>query len=178
MPHFPRMTADRPPSADADRLARVNAFLHAYWTDDVVALARLALPDFIWDNVSYHQFSLDEGQLRISTPLIRRGITSLGSKSRMLFRDAVTGEPVPQDRGVGGHEILGEAVAPDGTVYQERYDVIGLRGTRVRMRCVGVFTFAGNCIAEWRDLYDFAHWGAQLALLGLEYAGYETDAAA
>lgn len=160
----------------SDRIARVNAFLHAYWHDDVATVEALIHPDFIWDNVSFTAFDMENGDIALKRPRVREGLAGLGSRRAMLFRDAATGEMVGPADG-GGHEVISEAEAADGTVLQERIDLASMRGAVIKMRCVGVFRFKGDRIAEWCDYFDMAHWNTQVALLGLEYAGYATDAA-
>lgn len=159
----------------ADHIDRVEAFLHAYWEDDTPALAELVTDDLQWDNVPFHSFRLENGQIVRERNMVRQGLAALGSKSRMLFRDIETGEPVYQDSGGGGHDVLGAAVMPNGTVYHERDDIMNIRGAIVRMRCLSVFEFRGDRISLWRDNFEINHWTGQLALLGIEYAGYATD---
>lgn len=159
----------------SDHITAVNAFHHAYWHDDTEALGRLIHPDFRWDNVPFHAFRLENGDIVTDRTMIRHGVETLGSRSSMVFRDAKTGEIVSQDEGTGGHEVVNEVELPNGTVIQERIDLTGLRGAIVRMRCVGIFEFTDDLIAEWRDNFEINHWLGQLAVLGLEYAGYATD---
>ena len=162
----------------SDHIAKVNAFLDAYWHDDAGAVERLIHSDFRWDNVPFHTFALENGDITVGRPRVRQGQEGLGSLKAMQFRDAATGEMVSQDEGVGGHEVIFEAETPDGTVLQERIDLTGLRGAVVKMRCAGVFEFRDDRIVVWRDIFDVSHWSTQLKVLGLEYAGYATDAAA
>jgi limonene-1,2-epoxide hydrolase len=134
-----------------------DQFLHAFWKDDRAALTRLATPDVVWDNVPFHAFALVDDWLEVSQPRARHGVDALRASKTMMFRDKATGRAVALNEDATSHQVISAAEAADGTVFQERFDTIGIGGGVIMMRCVGVFEFQGGRIAVWRDYFEHSH---------------------
>jgi limonene-1,2-epoxide hydrolase len=134
----------------------VNDFLSAYWASDEDQLAKLTRPEFVWDNVAFHQFKLVGEQFE-RTDNFRHGTEGLG-----------TANTLPIDPGSGRHEIISETERGD-VVYQERFDRVRIKGSEIEMMCCGVFRVEKGQVVLWRDYFDFSHWTGQLAQLGVEF---------
>jgi limonene-1,2-epoxide hydrolase len=128
----------------------MEAFLEAYWKQDIEAVIALAHPDFLWLNMAMPKSKIE------------------GSEGlRRLMEAGHGGFPEPIE--VGEH-VTGEVLEDGGRIQAERVDRFKVRGCWIEIPCNALWEVRDGKVKLWKDYYDV---GAYIR--GMAQAGIQID---